>query len=94
MLSLNDTNLTAVEKLSQGNPGALQVCCELFKAHGFGPLLDMDDMGIAGQSVWLGYKNFAGEDLDTFATALRERDQKMIDAIKAAGGQAWRGGRS
>lgn len=93
-LNLNDSMATVVMKMSGGNPGALRVCTELL-AHPDGTLLlHMDDMGIRGSSIWLAYKDFAGQNIEVLAKALKDRDQAMVNTIRAAGGQAWTGGRS
>lgn len=95
MLTMNDTTISAVTKLSQGNPGALNVLAQLAKReHGVLLLLDIDDMGMVGPSIWLGYKDFAKEDIEVFANAVRDRDLEMVKKINASGGKAWSGGRS
>jgi len=95
MLTIDDTGISAVMKLSGGNPGSVRVCAELLRLpNGIMLLLDMDDMGMKGPSIWLGYKDFAGQNIETFAAALRSRDKEMIRVIKAGGGEAWSGGRS
>lgn len=97
MITSQDTVQSAITKLCQGNPGALRVLCELAQmdgTDGFVALLDADDMGLKGPAIWLGYKDFAKEDLGTFRDALRKRSQEMVDTIRAEGYEAWTGGRS
>lgn len=93
----DDTIQSMVVKMSQGNPGALRVSLEVLdhdKSRGFMDLLSLDDMGIRGSSIWLGFKDWAGENLDVFVQGIRDRSQPMIDKIRASGGEAWKGGRS
>ena len=92
---MQDTARSALLKLSEGNPGALRVLCDLLRREdGTMLLLHADDMGLRGSSVWLGFKDFAKENYDTFAKALVERDPEMVRVINAAGGNAWTGGKS
>ena len=97
-INLNDSMLQVVMKMSGGNPGAMRVCKELLarpgRPEGVVLILHADDMGIRGPSLWIAYKDFAGEDIEVLAKALIDRDQAMVDKIRAAGGQAWTGGRS
>jgi len=92
MIDMNDSLMTSIVKLSAGNPGAVTVLCRLLKEYpdgdGFMAILHADDMGMVGPAIWIGYKDFAGEDLETFKQALFDRSQKMIDVIRAAGYRA------
>jgi hypothetical protein len=38
---------------------------------GFGPILDMDELGIYGSRIWILYKDFNGEDLPRMIASLR-----------------------
>lgn len=94
-IGLMDSVADVVVKMAKGNPGAIRVCVELLKReNGLFLVLDLDDMGIRGSSIWLGYKDFAKEDIEVFAKACRDRDPEMIRIINANGGQAWTRGRS
>lgn len=97
MVTGSDSMQDAIVKLSAGNPDALRVLYELLQSDpvmGFMRILDADDMGLKGPSIWLGYKDFAKENLDTFMKALESRDPEMVRVIKANGGEAWASGRS
>lgn len=96
MIKLTDSVQDCCVKLSQGNPGALSVCVKLLATGDMGlmHLLNLDDMGMCGPSIWLGYKDFAKENLDTFIKALKERDPEMVRIVNSNGGKAWTGGRS
>lgn len=95
MLTLNDTMQSAIVKLSEGNPGAMAVLSALAKRDdGLIRILDVDDMGMRGPSIWLGYKDHCKQDIDAFAVALRDRSPEMVRTIKVNGGEAWTGGKS
>ena len=97
MISSHDTLQSSLIKLSQGNPGALRVLCELVKADptaGLISMLDADDMGLRGPAIWVGYKDFAKGDLQVFREALRNRSSEMITVIRQEGYEAYTGGRS
>ena len=78
-LTLQDTPLTAITKLSEGNPGAISVIASLFSTSklvdpdsiimgGFGVLLNLDQLEISGSDIWVMYKDICKEDIiDTHA---------------------------
>ena len=80
-IGLQDTALDVFMKLSEGNPGALTVCMEIFTQNaaidpdaflsGLGPLLALDTLGIYGSSIWLLYKDICGEDITKTLAVLR-----------------------
>ena len=79
-LTLEDTNMSAVMKLSGGNPGAMRVCSEILKhgaeidpqvISGVGHLLSIDSLGLYGPRLWLLYKDICGENLVLTITVLR-----------------------
>lgn len=70
--------------MSRGNPGAVNVLVNMLRLgaeEGLIRILDMDDMGIRGDMVWIGFKDYAGSDLNKFMDGLRDRDQKLVDAV-------------
>lgn len=84
-LKLSDTVTDAIVKMAQGNPGAITVLMQILSSgpHGFLLLLDLDDMKIRGSSIWVGYKDFAREDLDAFMFSIESRDPEMLRVIEA-----------
>lgn len=57
---------------------------ELLKADpvmGFMELLHIDDMGMRGPDIWIGYKDHCNSDLAAFRRAIVERDPAMVAAI-------------
>ena len=73
-----------IDAMSEGNPGAIRVCCEIVKASpldGFITLLHLDDMGVRGSQIWVGFKDFANENLEDFVAAVFRRDPEMVRKI-------------
>ena len=79
-LTLDDTVMTSIMKLAEGNPGAMRVCSEIMKngekidpqgMGGFGSLLSIDSLGIYGSRIWLLYKDICRENLVYTIAVLR-----------------------
>lgn len=80
-ITLQDTAITAITKLSEGNPGALRVCSELFKegaaidpdafGGGLSPLLALDTHAIYGSRIWMLYKDVCKQNLTHVVAVLR-----------------------
>jgi hypothetical protein len=80
-IEITDTAISAITKLSGGNPGAVHVCCRLFKElpeidpdamlGGFAPLLSLDTLGIYGPRIWMLYKDVRRQDLVKVCAVLR-----------------------
>lgn len=88
-ISETDSARTAVTKLCEGNPGALRVLCDLFKASpvvdpgamagsGLAPLLLLDEWGVYGPHIWLLYKDICGEDITRMLTVMRAAQLGII----------------
>jgi hypothetical protein len=86
--------------MAEGNPGGLTTLIKLVKLKGddaFLSLLALDDMNIRGSQIWVGYKDFAGEDINEFHEAIHHRQQEMIVKINSVcveetaviGGASW-----
>lgn len=99
-ITLEDTGITSITKIAEGNPGALRVCMELLLngsaidpdsvMGGLGNLLSLDTHGIYGSEVWMLYKDVCGEDLTDTIGILRAcqlgilPEQEMLQAIRGA----------
>lgn len=76
-MSMFDILLT----LSDGNPGAVSVLTQLFRADqkfdsmsfmgNLGPILSLDSHGIYGNNIWVLFKNCCGQKVYGVITALR-----------------------
>lgn len=82
-VSLNMTVVDIAVLMSEGNPGALRVIGEILESDPQGPfiLLDLDDMNIRGSQVWVGYKDYCGQNINKFKDAAKARDPKMVAVI-------------
>lgn len=99
-VSLTDSPKDIVMKMCEGNPGAINVMMALLTdkdsdpMNGVMDLLHMDDMGMRGPAIWIGFKDHCGSDLPKFRAAIRARDAAMVETIKAEGYDVAQYGRS
>lgn len=80
-IKLEDTTLDILTKMSEGNPGALNVMMMLLKEApaidpddfmgGLGVILSLDTHDIYGSHIWILYKDISGCDLITMCALLR-----------------------
>jgi hypothetical protein len=80
-ITLDDSMMSAIMKLSEGNPGAMNVCIKLVKEApdidtddvmgGLGTLLMMDSYQIYGAKIWMLYKDVCKEELWKMIAVLR-----------------------
>ena len=80
-IELSDSFINIASKLSEGNPGALNVIMTLVKesptidpdaAMGpFAHLLSLDSFGIYGSNIWILYKDICGQDITNMIAVLR-----------------------
>ena len=102
-IQLNDTVMSAVVKMSDGNPGALTVMVGLIKdggkidpnsfMGGFGNVMDLDTLRIYGPRIWMLYKDVCGQDLRVMCAVLRAWQLGFVtdSAINAAlDNEPWR----
>lgn len=100
-INLTMTAGDVVVALSEGNPGALSVLMQIMQEHAkidpdagpigfFGTFLQLDTLGIYGESLWILYKYVCGQKLDKMLLILRANqlgglaatDDLVKDAIK------------
>lgn len=84
------TIIDIITLLSQGNPGAVNVMGAMFRAAGsdvekqaeaFMHLLNLDDMALRGDMIWIAFKYHCGMDMDRFKDCLTKRDPAMVKAV-------------
>ena len=73
--------LEVMTKMSEGNPGALTVCCRILKEGeqidpdnvmgGLGIILSLDSLGLYGPKIWMLFKDVCGSDLAQMVAVLR-----------------------
>jgi hypothetical protein len=100
-IELTDNGISATNKISEMNPGAMKVCISLLEnaeevdpdnaLGGIGCLLSLDAHGIYGASIWMLYKDVCGEDIVKTIAVLRSvqlgllEESKLIHAIENRG---------
>lgn len=83
-IELSDSAVDIMVKMSEGNPGAITVLMQLMKEPiGLMDVLTLDDMGIRGSQIWVGYKDYCKQDIVKFKEAIKVRDTAMIAVINA-----------
>lgn len=83
-ISLKDSVQDVIVKMSEGNPGAINVLIQLYDPKDpetVFEMLQLDDMNIRGSQIWVGFKDFAGGDMKKFRAAIRSRDREMLHVI-------------
>lgn len=80
-ITLEDNLMSAIEKMSGGNPGAVTALIELAMAAptvdpdsafgAFGPIFGLDTNGIYESRIWVLYKDVCGKDVTKLLTLLR-----------------------
>ena len=80
-ITLQDSQISAIIKMAEGNPGAASVMTRLLREGadidpdaimgGFSSVLLLDTFGIYGSRIWMLYKDACGEDISATMAALR-----------------------
>lgn len=78
-VTLNDTFVSILEKISEGNPGALTCLMEMIKKQDwYFPdtevmvyILHLDDLGLYGPELYMLWNDCCGRDLNVMETVLR-----------------------
>ena len=79
-IELTDSMNDMLFKMSEGNPGGLNVLMGLMDRD---PLvfLALDDMNIRGTQIWIGYKDWCKENMDLFRKLISSRDANLVKGI-------------
>jgi hypothetical protein len=87
MSTSEDEMIEIITRIGEGNPGAMQVVMKISKAMpavDFGYLVGaLEDHKICGPKLWIAYKDYANENIDTMSTAILRRSPELRDAIRA-----------
>ncbi len=77
--------------MSRGNPREMTVLRRILSERGedefSGIVNSLRIMGFSGSDIWVGYKDYAGEDLARFIACVRERSAEMQGVINRAAGR-------
>lgn len=85
-LKIDMSAIDILTMMSEGLPGGIVVLTRLMEdSRGIHNILDLDDMNIRGTQIWIGFKDYCGEDIAKFEKAIKERDPQMIDTINRVG---------
>lgn len=87
-ITLEDTTISALMKLSEGNPGALSVLARWLKegsvidpyADPFMGVLMLDTFGIYGPDIWILYKDICDSSLGLFWSVVRAMQYGIVPA--------------
>ena len=83
-IKLNGTTMDMVMTLSEGNPDAIRIISQLLACEGgFIDVLNLDDMNIRGEQIWVAYKDHCKGDLEELRRLIRARDQGLVDTVNA-----------
>ncbi len=88
-VNLSDSTTAVLQKMAEGNPGAITVLMALLGRDdpaALMTLLSLDDMNMRGSQIWVGYKDHCGEDIEKFAQCINDRDSEMIATVNANSG--------
>ena len=87
-IQLTDNTISAITKMSDGNPGAVTVLMELLNEGGkidpddfmggLGSVLALDTLGIYGSSIWVLYKDVCGQEVNKMIAVLRSHQLGFI----------------
>ena len=100
-LKLTDSTFAVAVKMSDGNPGAIQVIMQVLSRTdidpdsalgGMGAILHLDSMGIYGTDIYVLFNDICNRELSKFIAVLRacqlgfESDSKLADACSRQDG--------
>lgn len=87
-ITLADNQMSIVMKMSDGNPGAMNVLMNMMQDHGIdpdnalggiGPILTLDTLGIYGSDIYVLNSDICGKDLPKMLAVLRATQLGMFD---------------
>ncbi len=89
-ISVNDDTIDVVTKITQSNFGALMVInqfIELYPKSVLAKIIILEELNLHGPEIWIGYKDYCGQDINKFIECLDKRDMEMMAMIKKEMGQ-------
>lgn len=78
-ITMNDTTISMLTKISEGNPGAMSVCAKILTegekidpdSHPMLTIMSLDTLDIYGSRIWQLYKNVCDSSLSNMLGLLR-----------------------
>jgi hypothetical protein len=89
-INVSDSLINIIHKLSEGNPGAIEVILQLIeidKKTAMPKFLILHELNLHGPAIWIGYKDYCGQDINKFIECIDKRDPEMMVMIKKEMGQ-------
>lgn len=81
-ITLHMNQMDVLIAMAEGNPGAISAMTQLLEdPAGLFDVLHLDDMNMRGPQIWVGFKDFAGQDVGKFREAIRKRDPEMVAIV-------------
>ncbi len=79
-IKLEMSTQDVIVAMCDGNPGAINVCCQLIKTdeHGLMDVLRMDTAQIYGPNIWVAYKDICDEDIEEMRQRLRSGELEIL----------------
>jgi len=96
-LTPQDTTMDLMLKMSEGNPGALMACMELFKlgTPGVVALINLDDIGLYGEKLYMLWNDCCGRDAEKVVKVVKARnfgklsDKDILDRVSGGYGKPY-----
>lgn len=90
-----DSTMDLMVKMSEGNPGALMFCMELFKmgSRGVATLINLDDIGLYGDRLYMLWNDCCGRSAEKAIKVVKARNfgklsnQDILDRVAGAYGK-------
>lgn len=82
-LNINCRAIDTIVQMAEGNPGAATVLTDLFRVNPI-HILDLDDMNIRGEQIWVAYRAHCNGSLAALAECLTSRDRRMVETVNKA----------
>lgn len=87
-IQLTDSFMQVMIKMAEGNPGAATVLGMMMSESedNIINILNLDDMGIRGSSIWICYKDHCKRDMPMLIECIKNRDKDMLHTVLAMQG--------
>jgi hypothetical protein len=81
-----DSPFDAIEKMSEGNPGALTALTDVLESKGvkdtFEFMMNLDLRRVYGSKIWIGYKDYCNQDADQFHKFVMDDNEELFNYIE------------
>jgi len=73
-----------IMKMAEGNPGAARVMMDMIEhdeGRALSAIMHLDDMNMRGEQIWVGYKDYCGQNIEDFIKCAIDHDDTMIEKV-------------